>query len=333
MGKLIFATILIIVAIAAWRITQRVALSLAATPRDVGTSRIVGRVGRIFSVLVGCVALLIVFLSIFVVVPPGHAGIMVLFGQVQDRTLAEGLSIVPPWYDIVKMSLQVQKKTAKFDAASKDLQAVHVDMVLNFRLLPDRAASVYRTVGLEYTDTIVIPAEQEVLKAHTASYNASEILHKRPKLKTEIQQDLSTWLLKYGVFLSEASLANIRFDPAYEKAIEAKQIEEQKAEQKLYELTQAQRQAEIVAANAKGVADSVREQAKGEADALRTKGQAQAEYNSKVSASLTPALVQIQWIEQWGKGGARVPDVYSHGAGGEGFLFQLPRSPQGKKTE
>jgi hypothetical protein len=48
----------------------------------------------------------------------------------------------------------------------------------------------------------------------------------------------------------EAALANIRFDKAYQKAIEDKQIEEQRPEQKLYELTQAQRQAELVAATA-----------------------------------------------------------------------------------
>ena len=63
--------------------------------------------------------------------------------------------------------------------------------------------------------------------------------------------------------MKEAALANIRFDAAYEKAIEAKQIEEQKAEQKRYELIQAQRQAEIAAAQAKGQGDAAREQADG----------------------------------------------------------------------
>jgi len=45
-------------------------------------------------------------------------------------------------------------------------------------------------------------------------------------------------------------LANIRFDKTYQKAIEDKQIEQQRAEQQPYELTQARRQAEIVAATA-----------------------------------------------------------------------------------
>ncbi|MBI2525422.1 MAG: hypothetical protein HYV93_05525 [Candidatus Rokubacteria bacterium] len=99
---------------------------------------------------------------------------------------------------------------------------------------------------------------------------------KRPLIKADVQKELTTWLAKYGVDLKEAALANIRFDPNYEKAIEAKQIEEQKAEQKRYELIQAQRQAEIVAAQAKGKGDAALAEAKGVADALRVKGEAEA---------------------------------------------------------
>jgi regulator of protease activity HflC (stomatin/prohibitin superfamily) len=154
-----------------------------------------------------------------------------------------------------------------------------------------------------------------VLKANTALHNAAEILQKRQIIKSDVQKDVTTWLVKYGVEMKEAALANIRFDPAYEKAIGAKQIEEQKAEQKRYELIQAQRQAEIVAAEAKGVAD-----------ALRIKGEAEANYNSRVSASLTPVLIQQQYLARWdGRlpqytlGGNVVPFIQiPGGAAGEG---------------
>lgn len=129
-----------------------------------------------------------------------------------------------------------------------------------------------------------------------------------------------TWLAKYGIELKEAALANIRFDPAYEKAIEDKQIEEQRAEQKLYELVQARRQAEIVAATAKGKGDAARAQADGEADALRTKGQAEATYNANVAASLTPTLIQQQYLVRWN---GQLPQ-YILGEGNNGVFLQLP---------
>src|SRR5262249_51917383 len=234
--------------------------------------------------------------------------------------------VLNPLYDVVVMDTRVGKHSAKYDAASKDLQAVHVEMVLNYRLAPDHAPKVYREIGPDYSAVIIDPAAQEVLKANTATHNAAEILLRRPAIKADIQSDLTTWLAKYGIELKEASLANIRFDQAYEKAIEAKQIEEQKAEQKRYELIQAQRQAEIIAASAKDRAAAAREEAKGVADATRIKGEAEATYTAGVAASLPHPLIQQQSLSKWdGRlpqstfGGNAMPFVQPPvGAGGPG---------------
>lgn len=111
-----------------------------------------------------------------------------------------------------------------------------------------------------------------------------------------------------------------------QRAIETKQIEEQKAEQKRYELVQAQRQAEIAAAKAKGEGDAARERARGEAEALRIKGEAGPAYNAQVVASLTPALIQQQYLSRWdGK-----LSVYTL-AGSNGVLLQLPGGDTGVK--
>ena len=195
-------------------------------------------------------------------------------------------------------------------------------MVLNYRLHPDQAPEVYQSIGLEYSSVIIDPAAQEVLKANTALHNAAEILQRRPAIKADIQRDLTVWLAKYGIELKEAALANIRFDPNYEKAIEAKQIEEQKAEQKRYELIQAQRQAEIVAAAAKGQGDAAREEAKGEADATRIRGDAEATYNQKVSASLTPTLIQQRYLEKWD---GKLPQFsMASGSNAPGLMLNMP---------
>ncbi len=248
----------------------------------------------------------------------------VLFGQVDPTPLREGLNLVNPLYEVVLMDTRVHKHQARYDAASKDLQAVHVDMVLNYRPIPERAPEVFRSIGLGYSSMIIDPAAQEVLKANTAVHNAAEILLKRPLIKADIQRDLTAWLAKYGIELKEAAMANIRFDAAYEKAVEAKQIEEQQAEQKRYELIQAQRQAEIAAAQAKGKGDAAREEAKGLAEAIRIEGEAEAAYHAKVAASLTPALIQQQYLGRWdgrlpqySLGGNAVPFIQVPGMGGD----------------
>jgi hypothetical protein len=108
------------------------------------------------------------------------------------------------------MDTRVLKHTAKYDAASKDLQAVHVEMVLNYRLHPDRAPEVYKSIGLDYSAVIIDPAAQEVLKANTATHNAAEILLRR--LASKYPHNALAWfnlgnVLRDECILAEAALA------------------------------------------------------------------------------------------------------------------------------
>src|SRR5262244_3251306 len=319
MGKLVFAAVVFVLGYAVYLAVRRQRQWLPAA-----LAEIVPR--ALLAIAIGIPALVFLF-SIFRVIPAGHVGVKVLFGQVDPVPLREGLNLVwNPLYDIVIMDTRVQKHTTRYDAASKDLQAVHVDMVLNYRLMPDRAPDVYKSIGLNYSNVIVDPAAQEVLKAQTATHNAAEILVRRQAIKNDVQTGITQWLAKYGVELKEASLANIRFDANYERAIEAKQIEEQKAEQKRYELIQAQRQAEIAAATAKGKGDAAREEAKGVADALRIKGEAEAAYNARVAASLTQPLIQQQYLTKWD---GRLPQ-FTFG-GNAVPLVQLPTGGDGAR--
>jgi prohibitin 2 len=317
MGKLIFAGIVFVLGM----VVSRVLRTLAASQgRDAqGFSNALHLASRAALALGIVVPVLVILLSTLRVIPAGHVGVATLFGRVQPRPLPEGLNFIDPLLDVTLMSTQVQRRSGRYDAASKDLQAVHVEMVLNYRLIPERAPDVYQRIGVNFASVIIDPAAQEVLKANTALHNAAEILQQRQTMKSDVQKDLTVWLGKYGIEMKEAALANIRFDAAYEKAIEAKQIEEQKAEQKRYELVQAQRQAEIAAATAKGKGDAAREEAKGVADALRIKGEAEAVYNARVAASLTPVLIQQQYLARWD---GRLPQ-YSLGGGAVPFL-QIP---------
>jgi regulator of protease activity HflC (stomatin/prohibitin superfamily) len=88
------------------------------------------------------------------------------------------------------MNTRVQRRQARYDAASKDLQAVHVEMVLNYRLLPDKATTAYRGIGPNYASVIIEPAAQEGLKANTALDVTTEILQERPLIEADVQKDL-----------------------------------------------------------------------------------------------------------------------------------------------
>lgn len=314
MGKLIFTLILLLVGVFGGPMILRYGKNY------------VGKAESLFKIVslvvtwaLSGIAILVVVFSTFRVITAGHVGVITLFGKVQEKVLHEGLNIINPLYDVTSMTTQVQKHEAKYDAASKDLQAVHVQMALNYRLLPDRAAKVYQKIGVGFADTIIAPAAEEVLKANTALHDVAEILKKRAAIKVDVQDGLARWLAKYGVELKEVSLVNIGFDKDFEKAIERAQIAERDA-------TRATWEAQAKIAEAKGKGDSAKAEAEGAAAALRIKGEAEAAYNLKVSASLTPTLIQQQYIARWS---GQLPQ-YMLG-GGSGMLLQIPAAPSGEK--
>ena len=53
---------------------------------------------------------------------------------------------------------------------------MHVETVLNYRLLPDKAPEVYQKIGVNFANVIILPVAQEVLRANTALHIANEIL-------------------------------------------------------------------------------------------------------------------------------------------------------------
>lgn len=235
----------------------------------------------------------------FTIIGAGERG--VVFNNatgVEDRVLGEGTHILTPFFESVeKMSVQVQKNDVKAEAASKDLQTVSTDIVVNWHLAADRVHKVYQSIGDEkaVVDRILSPAVSEVVKASVAKYTAEEVLTKRPLLKQEIDEALRQRLAQYNVLLDDVSITNVNFSEEFNKAIELKQVAEQQA-----------KQAGFLAQKAEAEANAAIETAKGIAEAQKL-----------VQQTLTPELLQKLTLEKWN-------GVYPQFVGGGVPLPTLP---------
>lgn len=313
MAKLIFAGVMLILGVVISRVLRRMADGAVTNRRQewVRTFEVGSHVVLAAGVLI---AASIFITSIFVVIPAGHVGVKVLFGNVDPRPLAPGLNIIwNPLYDVEKMDTRVVKFQDNYDAASKDQQIVHVTMALNLRLIPDRAPEVYRGIGVHYMGVIVTAAAPEVLKSNTAKHNVAEILQQRQLIKIDVQKGLTEWLARYGLDLKEVSLADIRFDKRYEQAVEEAQIAERNSVAADWNA-----RAKIITLRGEGEAEL--EKAKGEAAAKRLRGDAEEYYNSKISASLRPVIIQQQYLNRWD---GKLPQFMT-GSGSQGPLLMLP---------
>jgi regulator of protease activity HflC (stomatin/prohibitin superfamily) len=157
MGTFIAVVVILGLTIVLWRGLRTVSERFSGG-QDQGRAHMLGVAANV-TLAVGLVleGLLVLF-STFVVIPTGHVGVASLFGSVQPRPLSEGLNLVNPLLSVTPMSTQVQKYQEKYNAVTKDLQAVLVEMVLNYRLLPEKAPEVYQKIGVNFANVIVLPA-------------------------------------------------------------------------------------------------------------------------------------------------------------------------------
>lgn len=173
---------------------------------------------------------LIIFFGSTTIVPTGHIGVVTLYSKVQDRYLDAGFHFITPFVeDVHDIDIRTQKYSNTVEGSAKDLQIVNITLSINYQIRPDKASQLYAEVGENYTDIILNPALQSGLKASMAKFTAEEMVTKRSEVATSITEELNTRLEEYFI-ISAVNIENIGFTDEYNKAIEAKTTNQQKAE-------------------------------------------------------------------------------------------------------
>ena len=237
-------------------------------------------------------------------VPVGSTGVVTHWGKVQETTLSEGLHyVIPVVAKVYSMSNQVQRLDVGAAATSKDLQAISTEIVVNYHLSSDNCATVYQTVGMGYSDTLLAPAIQEVVKNVTAQYSAEQLITNRSAVSVAIRNELAEKMMNYGVVIDEFNITNFNFSAEFDAAVEAKQVAEQakltaqtEKEQRIIE-AEAAGQVKTIAAQAE--AEATLAKANAEAEAIKVKAEAEAEANKLLNASLTGSVLQYAAIDKW----------------------------------
>ncbi|MFO7917115.1 MAG: prohibitin family protein [Anaerolineae bacterium] len=254
---------------------------------------------RIVGFVILVILAAVVVFSSYTIVEPGHRGVVIMLGRVEDRTLGEGFHLIMP--PVVRRVMQMDVRTKKLEitteAASSDMQVMDVTAALNYHPDPADVSKLYREVGPDYESIIIAPALEESIKSATAELRVENILRERAVLKESILESLANRLRPNYLIVDQFSLANIEFSPEFDAAIEKKQVAEQAALQKEYELQAAQKEAEIEVAKAEGEKNAAVVAAEGRAESRKLEAQAEAEALSMIAEQLrgNPALIQYEW--------------------------------------
>ncbi len=256
--------------------------------------------------------------SCVAVIPTGHTGVVTTFGRVENHTLEAGINVKAPWQEVVIMDNRVQIATLDLECFSSDIQEVNLRYTLNYQINKANAQEIYRTVGSDYYNVVIVPNIAEAVKVVTARYTAENLVGKRDDLALAIEAQLKTSLSSYDIELVGTAIENMDFTDAFTNAVEAKQVAAQnklqaqiEQEQKTMEQEQ-QAKRSVIDANAaadvaKIQAEAEFEVAKIEADAKAYAGEKEAEKNKAIAGSLSPDLVNYYYVLQWD---GKLPESY-----------------------
>ncbi len=222
----------------------------------------------------GFIAIALVFLGAqsFTVIEPGVRGVSVILGKIDPFVRQEGLAFKIPFIEqIHQYSIKQNTAQGVAECYSKDLQTVNIEYSAFYSLPSDKVALLHQAYQGNPYQQVVNPLIQDALKQVVSNYRAEDAVKQREAVQKEASEVVSRTLQEIAanktknehetalVNLIKLPITNIELTEKLEHEIEQKQIMEQQAQAKTYELQKVKKQAEI---------------AKEEAKALRSRGEA-----------------------------------------------------------
>ncbi len=243
----ILAIIITIISFLVWRSASRKVRENNVAFRSVSTAGAV--VGGVFGILA--------VLQCFTQIPAGHVGVVDFFGVVSDETLRAGINPVNPMASVVKYSIQTQEHKETMQVLSREGLTIGLEVSVLYRLNPDSAGRVYKTVsGGDYQTIILIPQFRSICRAVTASFQASALYStERERLGATIQEELAKTVSPRGVTIENTPIRNVALPTQLTEAIEQKQRADQESQRMEFILTKEKQEADRKRIEAKGIAD------------------------------------------------------------------------------
>jgi len=202
------------------------------------------------------ILILILFYASIAYVPPGHVGVLTLFGRVTGEVLPEGTHVVNPFKVNNKMSIRTQEQKETASVPSSEGLIIQLDTSLLFRLDASKASEVFQKIGMDYVDIVVEPNLRSTIRSVTAAHTASALYTGgREEVAQRIQAELEAQLTPRGVIVENVLLRDVQLPSMLKSSIEAKQQAEQDALRMSFVLQKEKQEAERKRIEAQGIRD------------------------------------------------------------------------------
>ncbi len=210
---------------------------------------------RVLSTLLAiCVGLAIISCT---VIEDGEVGVLKQFGAIRDEPLQPGVTLRFPVVRVIETwNIKLQEIKEAADVPSSEGLIVRLDTSLLYRVRPDQAPQIRKTIGGRYRDVLIVPYLRNGIRDVVSGFPVRNVFSEegRKEIALRIRTYLVTNLEPRGIDVEAVLLRDVVLPQRFKESIEAKLTAEQRVQQKQFELEQAKKDAEIEVARAEGAA-------------------------------------------------------------------------------
>lgn len=204
----------------------------------------------------------------------------------------------------------IQRKNYEpFNVNAKDASTFQMDPTIAYRIEPEKATQIfvkYRK-GIEDLESGYIrTCIYEAYRTCANKYTSDSLMSSRANFESDVRRRLENSLQAEG-FIVEEFTSQITPPESLAQMINEKNAAVQSALKAANKVKEAEANAKIAIAEAQG-----------SADAMKIKADAEAYYNRTIAASLSPLIIQEDWIEKWN---GTVPTV----VGSSNMMFDMSK--------
>jgi regulator of protease activity HflC (stomatin/prohibitin superfamily) len=213
------------------------------------------------------------------VVSPGHVAVKVTLGKMDKAPVQPGMVFYTPFIDGFR---DFSTKQEAVDGEASPLTSDQQPIIIKYKvLLRVPEANVIKLTSEFQGDpyqNLVAPQVQEAFRQVISQHKAAAVNKNIDSIKNEILA-IVRQNVKGLVEVVDIPITHVDLPETLQKAIAEKQVMEQQALQKAYELDKAKKEAEITVAKAKADAEAIRVQTE--------------------ALSKSPSLIKYEAVKKW----------------------------------
>ncbi|WML44180.1 prohibitin family protein [Neobacillus sp. PS3-40] len=275
---------------------------------------------QIIGFIIAFVAIFILVLGYFTLtekVEPGYKGVVYsLNGGLKDKVLGQGLQFIWPWEEVTQYPVSTETVYLtkshtegspgddSFNINTYDGKSVNVDVVYSYKMESSKLPHIFtkfrrqthQEIQASYLKTQIKTVMQEVSTHYSVLGVYAE---KRGEVTKEMQQLITERLKKDGIIIENFSLSDVR--PDKQTLVSLQAIADAQNKQEFLKREQKNKEQEAINAKieAEGKKNVAIVNAEADAEQTRIRAEAQAKANELMTKSLTPAIIQDNWIKRW----------------------------------